>query len=150
MTNDPTSENAATGDAGSEVERLLTQLVSLIHDEVSEFSGSWDGFNVAFTFAAGLEGTALQQVDPIFYVESGAFTHGVFSRSRLEDAAVAYINARAGKKFDLAMLFVMFTKTQGDVVARVFWEQDAVPLLITPDSWASVAQAANPYREKKV
>lgn len=140
---------AASSDESNEVERLLADLVSLIRDEVSEFSGTWDGFNVAFAFASGLDGTALQQVDPIFYVQSGAFTHGVFSRSRLEDAAVAYIDARAGKKFDLAMLFVMFTKSQGDVVARVFWEQDAVPLLITPDSWASVAQAANPYREKK-
>lgn len=149
MSNDPTIDKESSGDSSNEVERLLAQLVSLIRDEVYDFSGTWDGFNVAFTFAAGLEGTALQQVDPIFYVESGAFTHGVFSRSRLEDAAVAYINARAGRTFDLAMLFVMFTKSQGDVVARVFWEQDAVPLLITPESWASVAQAANPFREKK-
>lgn len=139
-----TNENTAPS---SDRDELLHELIAALQPEVRDFPGEWDAFTVAFTAASGLDGITLQQVDPVFYLKNGAFAHGVFSRSVLEPAAVRYIEASAGEKpFELAVAFVTYVEETNKIQARIFMNEEAVPMLITPDSWAAVAQAANPFR----
>ena len=68
----------------------------------------------------------------------------------LEKPAVNYVQARAnGRPFEMAVAFFTYDKESKGIETRVFWDNEAVTFLVNPDSWASVAQAANPYREKK-
>lgn len=139
-----------TRDTSALADQRLRELAEAIKPEVRGFTGQWDSFSVVFTVATGLDGLTLQQVDPVFYLESGAFTHGVFSRHVLEKPAVRYIETRTdGRPFQVAVFFFTYIEETKDIETRMFWDQDAVPFLVIPDSWASVAQAANPYREKK-
>lgn len=138
------------GDRSSDATNALRELASAIQPEVHDFPNAWDAFSVIFTVASGIDGLTLQQVDSVFYVKSGAFAPGVFSRHVLEKPAVRYVDARAeGRPFELAVVFFTYDKDSKDIETRVFWDSDAVTFLVNPDSWASVAQAANPYREKK-
>ncbi|WP_279064815.1 hypothetical protein [Dermabacter hominis] len=139
------------GSNPSDVEQqTLRELAASVQPEVHDFSNEWDAFSVIFTVASGIDGLTLQQVDPVFYVKSGAFAPAVFSRHALEEPAVRYVEARSnGRPFEMAVVFFTYDTDSKGIVTRVFWDNDAVTFLVNPDSWASVAQAANPYREKK-
>lgn len=139
-----------SNDLSHNEDKRLRELAEALQPEVQDFTGEWDAFTVVFTVAEGLDGLTLQQVDPIFYLKNGAFTHGVFSRKILEVSAVQYVEARShDRPFDIAVAFFTYdTETKG-IETRVFWDNEAVTFLVTPDTWTSVAQAANPYREKK-
>ena len=116
------------GSNPSDVEQqTLRELAASVQPEVHDFSNEWDAFSVIFTVASGIDGLTLQQVDPGFYVKS---------RSN-------------GRPFEMAVVFFTYDTDSKGIVTRVFWDNDAVTFLVNPDSWASVAQAANPYREKK-
>lgn len=146
-----TQDNPVSNNNGSAVEQdALRALAAAVQPEVHDFPNEWDAFSVIFTVAAGIDGLSLQQVDPVFYVKSGAFAPGVFSRHALEEPAVRYVEARSnGRPFEMAVVFFTYDTDSKGIVTRVFWDNEAVTFLVNPDSWASVAQAANPYREKK-
>ncbi|WP_157457051.1 hypothetical protein [Dermabacter vaginalis] len=140
--------NSNSGSAAEQ--EALRALAAAVQPEVHDFPNDWDAFSVIFTVAAGIDGLTLQQVDPVFYVKSGAFAPSVFSRFALEEPAVNYVQARAnGRPFEMAVAFFTYDKDSKGIETRVFWDNEAVTFLVNPDSWASVAQAANPYREKK-
>lgn len=142
--------NNETSNTSSLTDQRLRELAEAIKPEVSDFTGQWDAFSVVFTVATGLDGLILQQVDPVFYLDSGAFTHAVFSRHVLENPAVRYVETRTDDRaFQMAVFFFTYIEETKGIETRMFWDQDAAPFLVTPESWASVAQAANPYREKK-
>ncbi|KDS92981.1 hypothetical protein QP880_08545 [Dermabacter hominis] len=145
-----TQDNPVSNNGSAVEQETLRALAAAVQPEVHDFPNEWDAFSVIFTVAAGIEGLTLQQVDPVFYVKSGAFAPGVFSRRALEEPAVNYVQARAnGRPFEMAVAFFTYDRESKGIETRVFWDNEAVTFLVNPDSWASVAQAANPYREKK-
>ena len=147
MTQNPSHDSSSLS---RDADKRLRELAEALQLDVQDFTGEWDAFTVVFTVANGLDGLTLQQVDPIFYLKDGAFTHGVFSRRLLEVPVVRYVEALShDRPFDIAVIFFTYDTATKGIETRVFWDNEAVTFLVTPDTWASVAQVANPYREKK-
>lgn len=147
MTQNPSHDSSSLS---RDEDKRLRELAEALQLDVQDFIGEWDAFTAVFTVADGLDGLTLQQVDPIFYLKNGAFTHGVFSRKILEVPVVRYVEARShDRPFDIAVVFFTYDAETKGIETRVFWNNEAVTFLVTPDTWTSVAQVANPYREKK-
>ena len=76
MTQNPSHDSSSLS---RDEDKRLRELAEALQLDVQDFTGEWDAFTAVFTVADGLDGLTLQQVDPIFYLKNGAFTHGVLS-----------------------------------------------------------------------
>lgn len=128
---------------------LFTRLGGEVFQQTKYLGADWAGLNAFFTLTSGPEGTKLEQVDAIFYMEALNFTYGVFSRAKLEPYAVAYTDALAdGKPFHHAVVQITINKLTGDTSSSASWDDWAERIRITPENWRDVASDTHPLLQR--
>lgn len=131
-------------------EALFTRLGQEVHQQAQYFGADWTALNVFFALTSGPEGTKLEQVDAIFYMENLQYTYGVFSRAALEPFATAYIDAVAdGKPFHHAQVQIILNKQSGEFSSNVSWDDWAERIRTTAENWRDVANDTHPLMQRQ-
>lgn len=129
---------------------LFSRLGGEVTLQAKYFGPDWAGLNTFFTLTSGPEGTKLEQVDAIFYMEGLNYTYGVFSRAQLEPFATAYTDALAdGKPFHHAVVQITINKLTGDATSSASWDDWAERIRITPENWRDVANDTHPLMQRQ-
>ena len=131
-------------------EELFTILGQEIHQQAQYFGADWAALNVFFAMTSGPEGTQLEQVDAIFYMENLSYIYGVFSRAALEPFATAYIDAVAdGKPFHHAQVQITVNRQSGEFTSSVSWDDWAERIRTTAENWRDVANDTHPLMQRQ-
>lgn len=131
-------------------EELFTRLGYEVNEQAKYFGADWAALNAFFALSSGPDGTKLEQVDAIFYMENLSYIYGVFSRAELEPFATAYIDALAdGKPFHHAQVQITMNRQSGEFTSSVSWDDWAERIRTTAENWRDVANDTHPLMQRQ-
>ena len=142
----PTS-NDATAEEQVQSEALQGMLGHIRSDLDSNSDGSWQGYAAVYHVTSDGVSVRLDQLDLITYDPGHDPGHVVMARYRSAPTATRFVAAAAhGRPFSQAVVAVTYRRDTRDMRADLFWDGDADPYLIDPDTWHTVAAALDPFR----
>lgn len=125
--------------------RAINNLFTAVEGCIDDHPHPWDAFVCVWTLTRNTGEVALQQIDPIFYLDGKPDSFSVMKRSAAERVALDYLESvEPGREFNTAIIILAHRKDTLDLNARAYFDNDAAPHLITPETWWTVAAALMP------
>lgn len=135
---DASPEKRAAAEA---VNSLVLAAEEIVHDHPHP----WDAFVFVWTLSTSNGTTKLVQTDPIFYHEGKPASFGNVLISAQEKFTLKFLNTIApDRNFSTAVVTLTHARTKDGSNASIYFDNDATPLLISPETWWDVAERLNP------
>lgn len=123
----------------------LNALLAQIRGDRAISHTQWEGFAVVFQGDSYELGGRCRQVDVILYTPGQDPGYAHASRRALAPEAVTLFMAMAdGRSFDQVVVAVTYRDDTRQMETNMFWNEDANPFMINPDTWHTIAGQLNP------
>lgn len=124
----------------------LNVLLAQIRGEPAISQTQWQGFAVVFQGDSDELGGRCRQVDVILYTPGQEPGYAHASRFGLGRHAEPLFMAMAdGRPFDQVVVAVTYRDDTRQMETLIYWDEDASPRLINPDTWHAIADELNPF-----